>query len=176
MKSPDEQFISQFGKYELYQYALASQLVKELKAEKEIAVELMYDEISPKMTYTDYELGRCYAVSTSVEDMALNIIDVKEGYDRRMARYQDKAEMFEIAMDSLSERERDVVNVSYFNHDNQLGLSEDYFKEVLNEAQAKLCSYIGQARVDGLSAAQQRRKEKLREQVAEFKGHRVHVS
>jgi hypothetical protein len=176
MKSPDDVFINQFGRYELSQYAFASQVIKALQAEKDTVVEEMYDDISPKMTCTDYELGVTYAVSASVEDMALNIIAVKEGYDRRMERYQDKADMFEVAMSSLSPRERDVVQVRYFNTENKLGLSGEYFAKVLREAEGKLCSYIGKAKLGELNSAQMRRKEELKRQVAEFKGHRVHVS
>jgi hypothetical protein len=176
MKSPDEQFINQFGRYELSQYALSSRLVKDLQAEKEAVSEMLYDEISPKMTYTDYDIGRCYAVSASVEDIALDIIEVKEGYDRRMARYQDKAQMFDVAMTSLSPRELDVIRVHYFDGKNNLGLSEEYFAEILHEAQDKLCSYIGQARLTEIEEKRKQRKESLRKQVAESKGHRVHVS
>lgn len=44
----------------------------------------------------------------------------------------------EIIFEDLSPREKDVIRVMYFGKKNDLGLSEEYFLEVLNGARSKL--------------------------------------
>jgi hypothetical protein len=176
MKSPDDTFITRFGLYELNDYAIAASILEELKAEKEVVVEMLYDEISPKITCPDYELGRWYATTVATDSLALDIIEVKEGFDRKMKRYEEKSQMFELAMETLTPREKDVIRVQYFSFNNQLGLSPEYFAEVLQEAQNKMCVFIGEKKLNDLSEAKKRHKEELRKQVAEYKSHRVNVS
>lgn len=47
-----------------------------------------------------------------------------------------------MGMQTLTYRERDVVQVHYFNRENKLGLSPEYFNEVLTEAENKLMYYL----------------------------------
>jgi hypothetical protein len=169
MKSPDTIFIERFGLYELNDYAIAALIFEDLKAEKEFIAEMLYDDVSPKMSHPDYETGQYYTSFSSVEDIALAIIEVKEGYDRKMKRYQDKAEMFELAMGILTPREKDVVRVRYFNKENNLGLSPEYFAEVLSESEAKLCGCISEMKKRKKQNEKKAQKEAIRHKVWEWK-------
>lgn len=135
-------FEQQIGSYEISEYAKARLLANKLIAEREEVIESLYDDCCPTITGYDYELGCMYTLSTAVEDMAIYIIHKKEFYDKMINRYIGKAELFEIAMESLSPRERDVIRIIYQNAPNNLGLSPVYFDQIFRDAEDKLSSYL----------------------------------
>lgn len=152
-----------FGLFELRQYADSFVYKELLTAERNEVVAALYDDISPTITSYDYDEGRIFSVTTNPESMALKIIDAKERYRKMIDKEEKKAQMFEAAMESLTDRESDVVRVHYFNHKKHLGLSPEYFSEVLSAAQEKLCSFLGNARKDQIQAYEEEfRKSRLR--------------
>jgi hypothetical protein len=134
----------EFGLYELKQYAFATESLPNLKIERDIEVQTLYDNISPTMTGVNYDTGLWYSQTTRTDTYALKIIDVKEKYEALIEKLERKAQMFEMGMDSLTDRERDVIQAYYFKRKNDLGLSNAYFNEVLREAQNKLCIFLEQ--------------------------------
>jgi hypothetical protein len=162
-------FIYEFGLYELSAYAKARKRADALKEKRDQVFEELYEDCSPVLTSFDEETGRWYTTSTPVEEMALHIIEKKESYQKMIDLLERKAEMFEIAIETLTPREQDVVNVVYFGAPNNLGLSPEYFHEVLKEAQEKLCSYIGQKQLEKQKEWQRKLKEERKRQVSEWK-------
>jgi hypothetical protein len=134
--------IDEMGVQELYWYIDAYYMLPKIKQAKEEAIEDLYDDCDPTMTFPDYDLGVTRKVGVNVEDMAILIIERKEGFDRMIKRYERKAELFEIALESLTPREIDVINVRYFGKQNDMGLTLEYFHKTLQEAEEKLCSSI----------------------------------
>lgn len=137
-----------FGLFELRQYADSKMYTDILKNERDYVVQALYDDISPTITGYDYEEGRMYSVSCNPESMAIKIIETKERYEKMIKKEERRALMFEVGMDILTDRERDVIRVHYFGHKNTLGLSTAYFSEILHAAQEKLCSFLGKAKYE----------------------------
>ncbi|MED4534837.1 hypothetical protein [Metabacillus fastidiosus] len=162
-------FPSDFGLYELSDYIFAFDMLPKVKAEKEEVIQGMYDDISPTMVSTDYDLGRMFSLSTPVEKMAIMIISEKDKYDKMLKKYERKAEMFEQAMESLSPRERDVIQVKYFGRKNDLGLSDTYFLETVREAETKLCNFINLDQLEKKKEWNETLKEARKQQVKEWK-------
>ncbi|HWO77761.1 MAG TPA: hypothetical protein VNM69_17985 [Bacillus sp. (in: firmicutes)] len=158
MKS-EVSFAQRIGSYEISEYATARIWADKLIAEREEVIESLYDDCSPTITGYDYEGGRMYSMSTPVEDMAIYIIDKKEFYDKMINRYSKKAELFEIAMESLTDRERDVIRIVYQGAPNNLGLSHAYFNQIFRNAEDKLSSY--------LTSAQQKKAEEWKNMLKE---------
>jgi hypothetical protein len=169
-------FYQRFEAYELHDYAEARYWANRAILERDEVIEELYDDCGPTITGVDYEVGRMFATSTPVEDMAILIIDKKESYNKMIQRYTTKAEMFELAMESLTPREQDVIRVVYQGATNDLGLNQGYFHQVLREAEEKLCSYIGQKRLDKLKDQQISLVEQRKQRVAEYQRHKVKVS
>lgn len=152
-----------FGLFELRQYVDSTVYKDLLAAERDEAVEALYDDISPTITGYDYDEGRMYSVTTRTEAMALKIIDTKERYQKMIDKEERKALLFEAAIETLTDREQDVVRVHYFNHKDNLGLSPEYFSEILSAAQEKLCSFLGNARREQIQTYESEfRKARLR--------------
>jgi hypothetical protein len=158
-----------FGLYELGIYTVADITLKKLKEEREMVVEALYDDITPTITSVDYDTGRWYSKTTHPETMALKIIDTKERYDALIDREARKTEMFQLGMESLTDRERDVIQVHYLGRKNNLGLSEAYFNQVLTKAQIKLCSYLGKKREKHRDEARKAYKTELAQRIAGWK-------
>jgi hypothetical protein len=132
----------EFGLYELSDYIFSYDMLQKIKNEKDDVIEALYDDCDPTITQTDYDLGVTRKVSVSVEDMAILIIEAKEGYALMEKRYEAKAQLFDEALATLTEREKDVVQVQYFQKENNLGLSLEYFRNTLRAAEKKLCAAI----------------------------------
>ncbi|MED4456169.1 hypothetical protein [Metabacillus fastidiosus] len=160
---------SDFGLYELSDYIFAFDMLPKIEAEKEEVIQTMYDDISPTMVSTDYDLGRMYSLSTPVDKMAMMIISEKDKYDKLIQKYERKADMFEQAMLSLTDRERDVIQVKYFGRKNDLGLSDTYFLETVREAEVKLCNFINLDQLEKKKEWNETLKEARKKQVQEWK-------
>src|SRR4051794_8865508 len=139
--------VYEIGLYELSEYILAYDMLPRIKAEKEEVIQSLYDDCSPT-TVKRNDLDMWVSTSVNVEDMAILIIDRKAEYDIKIQRYQGKAFIFEQAMNSLTDRECDVIQVYYFKRVNDLGLSADFFHQLLLEAERKLCSSICELKQD----------------------------
>lgn len=133
----------EFGFYELSQYAFAANILQELKEERDMEVQALYDDISPTVTSVDYETGQLFTRSFHPEAMALKIIDTRERYEALINKAERKSNLFRIGMETLTDRERDVIQVCYFGRENNLGLSVSHFNKILAEAQKKLCLFLG---------------------------------
>lgn len=140
--------IYEIGLLEVLGYIDAYSMESQLKHEREMVISSLYDDISPTITYLNEELGQIQSVSYSVEDQAIAIIEAKEGYDIKIQRFSAKARIFEEAMDSLTDRERDVVSNYYFHNGKELGLSNEYFRQVLHGAELKLRNSISSLKED----------------------------
>lgn len=154
-----------FGLYELNQYAIASIERKALIKEKDEIIQEMYEDISPTITSVDYVTGLLQTISYHPEETAINIILEKEKYDRIIKKREAKATMFDKAMDTLEPRERDVIAVTYFNRKNDLGLSEEYFRDTLETAQIKLCAYLKAMKVETIEVYKIQRRNGIRERI-----------
>jgi hypothetical protein len=157
----NDDFSNEFGLYEIGNYVLAKQTRHLLEDEFQELEQALYDDISPSLTFFDYELGRCFKSGTSTENYALYMIEKKEGYLKLLNKIRKQEELFDVAMGSLTPRERDVIHVHYFNRQNNLGLSVDFFNNTLAEAQNKLCSFISGERQNQRETAVEERKQKL---------------
>ncbi|APH07216.1 hypothetical protein [Bacillus weihaiensis] len=159
-------FAERFESYELSEYATARYWANKAIAERDEVIESLYDDCSPTITGCDYEEGRLFSVSTPVEDMAIMIIERKREYENMIQRYVSKAELFEIAMESLTDREREVIAIAYQGAKNDLGLSHNYFRQLLHQAEEKICSYLGELqhekRIESNRLLKKQRKEKAR--------------
>lgn len=144
----------QFGRYELRLYAQAARRVRELEIERDIVIEEMYEDISPTMTGVNYDSGDFYVCGSRTENTALDIIDTKGRYESMINKWQRKEELFEEAMGVLTDREMDVIAVHYQGQPNKLGLSPEYFHEVLKSAEDKLCLLLSRDRSEHIAAFQ----------------------
>lgn len=175
MMSEDELFIRSFGLYELSDYIFAKQTRQKWEEDYQEMVETCYDEVPMTCTRYDYDAGRVVMGNGggSVEDYVINMIERKETVLRTLNRIRQKEELFTLAMDTLTPEERDVINVQYFNHDNDLGLSLEFFTEVLAEAHKKLCTFIGNERQKQMELQELERKQEIREQLTHWKRKQV---
>lgn len=169
----DEEFIYRFEKHELLNYIIAKRQRPLLEEEYRELEQQLYDDIGPSLTYYDYEIGRCYKRGFNVENYAILIADTKAYHKKVLDKLKRQEELFDLAMSSLTPRERDVVTVVYFNKENDLGLSVDFFNEVLQEAQAKLCSFIGEERRKQLEEQNEEYNQQLKKQIDEWKRGRI---
>lgn len=158
---PNDDFSNKFEMYELQDYIIAKKNRHLLEDEFEELEQALYDDIRPSITFYDYELGRCFKSGTSTENYALYMIEKKEGFLKLLDKIRKQEALFDVAMDSLTPRERDCIHVQYFNRVNNLGLSPDFFNEILASAQTKLCSFIGEERQNQREAAIRERKQQL---------------
>lgn len=154
-----------FGLYELNQYAIASIERQALIKERDRNIRNMYNDISPTITSVDYATGLLQTISYNPEDAALNIISEREKFNKIIEKREAKANMFDKAMDELEPRERDVIAVTYFNRKNDLGLSDEYFRDTLETAQIKLCAYLKATKANTLELYKEQRKQALRESI-----------
>ncbi|MCM3405928.1 helix-turn-helix domain-containing protein [Cytobacillus oceanisediminis] len=154
-----------FGLYELSRYAEAAFNYEALKMERDEVVHSMYDDISPTMITFDYDEPRSYITSYDPEETALNIIGTKERYQKMLNKLERKSYVFNEGMEMLTDRERDVIRIAYQGHKNTLGLSPEYFQQVLQSAEEKLCSFLSQSKVEHLQAFEENHKQRLRQYI-----------
>jgi hypothetical protein len=141
----EEACINQFGLHELLNYVFAKKHRHTLQEEFYVLEENFYLDAPVVMTRNNGSI--LYAGSgMALEDFVIEMVEEKDLMLQRIERLRKQEELFNMAMDSLTPRERDVIQVHYFNRDNDLGLSLEFFQEVLVEAQEKLCSFIGEER------------------------------
>jgi hypothetical protein len=169
MKSPDDLFANQFGIYELREYAYAFVEKDNLNRIKEQRIQELYDDCDPSLTRYNEELGVFCSVSVNVENMAIHIIDTRERFDRMIKRYRKKADVFALALESLTPREKDVIFIQYFNRENNLGLSPEYFNDILTIAEEKMCNYIVADKEQERLKRKELRKQEIRHKVQEWK-------
>lgn len=163
-----EDSIYSIGHYELNSYAFAYDILPRLKAEKEAVIESLYDSCTASTVQVS-ETGMLVSISVNVENKAIEIIETKELYEAKIKRYEGKAKLFEQAMDTLTDRELDVIRVYYLDHVNDLRLSDGYFHQVLREAEQKLCGAIEFLQKDKFQLIKLREKEEKLQKIAEYK-------
>jgi hypothetical protein len=159
-----------FARYELDNYVLSKQLLKDLKVEKVAVIEHLYDDCSPSTRFYDTDSDRWLKSGVNTEDMAIEIILTREAYDKRIERHEEKVKVFEKALSILTDRERDAIDVQYFRKQDTSGLSKETFRKILAGADRKLSSYLYNQRIEADRRKTEARKEALREQVRQFKG------
>jgi hypothetical protein len=166
-----EDFHFDFGLYELNQYVFADQTLHQLKEERDDAIEALYDDISPTVTSVDYETGLAFTQSTHPETMALKIIGEKEKYLALIDKAEQRANSFRLGMESLTDRERDVIQVCYFGRRNDLGLSTSYFHRILKDAQTKLCIFLENERNKRIKDDKKKYLTDLAQRISNWKGY-----
>lgn len=124
--------------YGLKDYAKAMDRYKLLKAERETYFESLYDQVSATTRGVDPETGLIFTTGARTESAAIRIIEQKEAYFSRMDREHRKATMFQKALDSLSEEERQMIENKYMQ---EHSLAEQN-SSLLQQAEAKLCLWI----------------------------------
>lgn len=168
-----EDFSNRFEMFELENYIFAKKkrpLFEE--AYKELC-EDYYQNSPMNGTQVNYDLGVIYAGSGgNLEDFVIDMIERKERFLKLLNKIRKQEELFDVAMDSLTAREKDVILVTYFKRKNNLGLSLDFFNEVLTEAQNKLCSYIGGERLKQREEAENQRKIQFQTNINKWKAWR----
>jgi hypothetical protein len=159
---PNDDFSNRFELYELHDFINAKKTRHLLEDEFEEVEQALYDDISPVMTYYDYDLGRCFKKGTSTEDHALWIIEQKDVFIKLIDKCRKREDILDEAMSTLTPRERDAISVIYFNRKNDLGLSKGFFNEILIEAQRKLCTVISEKQQQQREKAEEDRKQQLK--------------
>ncbi|MDP4086801.1 MAG: hypothetical protein Q8934_19735 [Bacillota bacterium] len=170
---PDD-FANRFELYELKDYIIAKQKIDLLEAEYKAFEDSYYDDVPMTGTQYNYELGQVYCGSgcSSMEDWIIDMIEQKELRLKILNRMRKQEELFDLAMDALTPREKDVIQVVYFNRENNLGLSLEFFIEILLEALNKLCSFIGGERIKQRDEANKDRKIQLNKAVTKWAAQR----
>jgi hypothetical protein len=156
--------------YELRNYALSQRLVDSLITEKDYVIECLYDDCVPATRFYDPDRDQWLKNGVNTEDMALEIIETKELYDKKIERYQKKANLFNQAMESLTDIEQQAIKSCYLHEGKHLGLSDDAFNRLLHEAEGKLVNFIYEWRKEQQRKEKAAHKELLIEQVKQFKG------
>lgn len=165
-----DSFSLRFELYELDLYIFAKKNRRLAEDEFKDLEEAMYEDAPMVKVCYNHDEGRMYFGSGgSVEDFVIDMIERKEAFLKQLNRLREREELFDMAMDTLTPREKDVIRVHYFNRENNLGLSLDFFQEVLTDAQTKLCSFLGEEQFNRESAAQAEHKAQLIEQADEWK-------
>ncbi|MBN6890039.1 hypothetical protein ACUXCC_005530 [Cytobacillus horneckiae] len=131
-----EGYDSTFGLYELRKYATAEADYKMLAEEFEEVEQQLYEDISPTLLGFNGDEGRVYQQSFNTEMTALNIIDTKDSYKRKIDKLKEKYEMFNLSLRILTEEERKVVQDHYCNG------NPVQHKKTLSEAEVKLCRWL----------------------------------
>lgn len=158
-----------FGLWELAEYINAHEMIGKIKRAKEEVIQDLYDDCDPTMTFPDYDLGVTRKVGVDVAEMAIMIIERKEGFDRMIERYEQKADLFDAALKALTDHERDVIAVRYFGKPNDMGLTLEYFHKTLQEAENKLISTICALIVNRDALKEQAVQEERHQRVQEWK-------
>jgi hypothetical protein len=167
-----ENFSYEIGLFELKEYATARNWAETLKKERDEVIADLYEDCGPVITVPDYDLGCWHIQSTPVEDKAIEIIEKKEWYQKMIDRYERRAVLFDLALETLSPREQDVIRVAYFGAKNDLGLSQDYFQELLRKAEKKLCLYLSESQIKREQEWKQAIKETNKKRIQEWKRQR----
>jgi len=131
---------SKISLYCLEQYATCYHNRNYLEEELEATLQTYYENYV--RTGYDPAFG-LIPMGSSVEDATYMILKKKELYEKAKERFNERADLFELALEHLTDREREVIKIYYFAAPNTLGLSHEYFRKTLKNAQEKLCKYIG---------------------------------
>lgn len=167
----EDSFINQFGLWELeHTYIYGKKVLPALEEEYKELEQSLYDDAPMVSVVHDTQLGRVYFGSgVSVEDFVIEMIERKESFLNLIEKLKKKVGLLDWAMDSLTPRERDVIRVHYFNRTNDLGLSPEFFEEVLTDAQTKLCSMMGEKRREQRVDIEAERKVQMKKNLDEWK-------
>ncbi|MEL3973052.1 hypothetical protein AAEO50_12270 [Rossellomorea oryzaecorticis] len=152
----------EFTRYELRTYAMSIKLAAQLKEEKEAAIQSLYDDCSPSTRFYDASTDRWLKTGVNTEDKAIEIIETREMFDKKIKRYMEKIEAFNEALNTLSEAEQNIIKAYYFKN-----IPSD--EASLYGAEDKMCKYIGDMNYKKHVAEKEARKEMLRKSVIEYK-------
>jgi hypothetical protein len=94
------------NRFEFIQYEIAEKRLEELEQEHAAELEHAYDEISPTLTYFDYDLGRIVSSSTNPEKYAIYLVELSEKHEKKEKYWRDRAAVYQEAVKALSEEER----------------------------------------------------------------------
>lgn len=86
------------SRYEFIQFQIAENKLNELKIQHAAELEQAYDNISPTMTYVDYDLGRIYSSSINPEEYAIYLIELQEKHKRKEEYWAIRAEAYKQAL------------------------------------------------------------------------------
>ena len=177
MKAEDYLFANRFGVYELETYALSNQRRIYLEEELHEFEEDWYEDSPMPKVCADPDLGTLYAGSGwhSLEDFVIDMLERKDLYRKQIERLKKQEELFNMAVDTLTPRERDIIQIHYFNRENDLGLTPEFFTEILVEAQEKLCSFIKFERVKEKEERRKQQKREIQAKADAIKRYRVHA-
>lgn len=172
----EETFIDRFELYELHNYIFAKKHREQLEDEYRELEQDLYDDAPMVRVCVDYSLGKIYFGSgENLEDYVINMIERKEKFLKTIKRLQKQEELFDMAMNSLTPREKDVIQVHYFNRNNDLGLSFEFFQDILCEAQEKLCFFLGEEQAKKRMNEINKRQEQREQLKNDIKSGRIRV-
>lgn len=159
--------IYQIDRYELNDYCFSYSVLPQIIKEREMVISELYEDCCAT-TVQRNDIGMLVPMSVNPCDMAIAIIEQKESYDNMIKRYEGKAKLFEQAMDLLTDRERQVIQVFYFQRENDLNLSDEYFRQVLHDAESKLCGTISEMQESKFELMRLEEHQRKLEAVAEY--------
>lgn len=164
-----------FSIYELRNYIFAKNKRPAFQAIVEELVEQLYDDVPVTRTVYDYAGNRVVQGGFNLENYVIDMIEKKELYLKHLERLKNEEELLDMAIESLTPREKDVIQVHYFNRNNDLGLSLEFFQEILQEAEIKLCVFLDRETQVRRLEADRVRKEQLQTEVNQWKRGRARV-
>jgi hypothetical protein len=167
----DTQFLDEFGIYELEQYVTAKEALSQKELDYEEAIQDLYDDCSPTMTYLDEEVGLWYSRSYRVENMAILIVETREIYENEIKHLKQKIQLFDKALSSLEPLEQSVFKTYYHGSPDDLDLSESVFYEVFLKAQKKLCAFLEKARTERQELLKEKRHQELLKKAGKLRNH-----
>lgn len=162
-------FDADIGIYELYGYATAQKNVDRLIANQEEYYESLYEKVVPTHIGFDRDLGRMFTKGINTMDMALEIIDEKETYQRIIQKHKRKAEMFRQGMAALDPEEREVILIRYLGKRDETVLTSREFYDLLYIAEIKLVKWLTTERQRQLNKQRTEYRQSLMDQVAAWK-------
>lgn len=92
--------------YEFNKYLYAHLDIEALKQQYERERAEAYENVSPTMTFFDYEAGKVVSGSVSVEDHAVYLAEIYERFQKRKREVLNRVELLEEAVSLLYDDER----------------------------------------------------------------------
>lgn len=97
------------GSEEFKQYLYADQYLADLRRQQELEVRRAYNDISPTRMMVDYDTGKVYSESTSVENYAIWLVEMKELQSLQLETYLQRQRVFKQACAVLSPEEIKIL-------------------------------------------------------------------
>lgn len=158
--------MNEFISYEVNRMFESVKRLPELeKLHKDFVQELNEDI---RGTFISYDEVRGVTMAAiSVEDQVIERISAKENIERELKELREDQNLLHDAMSSLTDQEREIAMMTY-NGYKISQLTNEYMKQLLDSAMAKICSYVDQVRTKKIEQKRKQRRDELKQQVQQF--------